>query len=165
MSVIRETDLPGIGRKFLIDTEEGDRVIVILHEDGQRELFCPSPEEPEELMRVMTMTDTEARQLGGIVGGMNYQPTALEKVEHTLDQLSIEWYKLKKGIKAIGRSIGELKIRENTGTVVIASIDTMHKQTVSPGPEYVLTEGMTLVLAGERQNIQKLKRILEVGEA
>ena len=165
MSVIRETDLPGIGRKFLIDTEEGDRVIVILHEDGQRELFCPSPEEPEELMRVMTMTDTEARQLGGIVGGMNYQPTALEKVEHTLDQLSIEWYKLKKGIKAIGRSIGELKIRENTGTVVIASIDTMHKQTVSPGPEYVLTEGMTLVLAGERQNIQNLKRILEVGEA
>ncbi len=165
MSVIRETDLPGIGRKFLIDTEEGDRVIVILHEDGQRELFCPSPEEPEELMRVMTMTDTEARQLGGIVGGMNYQPTALEKAEHTLDQLSIEWYKLKKGIKAIGRSIGELKIRENTGTVVIASIDTMHKQTVSPGPEYVLAEGMTLVLAGERQNIQKLKRILEVGEA
>ncbi|MCQ4086288.1 cation:proton antiporter regulatory subunit [Saccharibacillus sp. JS10] len=165
MSVIRETDLPGIGRKFLIDTEEGDRFIVIVHEDGKRELFCPLPEEPEELMRVMTMTDTEARQLGGIVGGMNYQPTALEKVEHTIDQLSIEWYKLKKGFKAIGRSIGELKVRENTGTVVIASLDKMHKQTVSPGPDYVLAEGMTLVLAGERQNIQKLKRILEVGEA
>ncbi|QDH20064.1 cation:proton antiporter regulatory subunit [Saccharibacillus brassicae] len=165
MSVIRETDLPGIGRKFLIDTEEGDRFIVILHEDGKRELFCPSPEDPEELMSVMTLTDTEARQLGGIVGGMNYQPTALEKVEHTLDQLSIEWYKLKKGMKAIGRSIGDLKIRENTGTIVIAAIETSHKQTVSPGPEYVLAEGMTLVVAGERQNIQTLKRMLEAGEA
>lgn len=165
MSVIRETDLPGIGRKFLIDTEEGERFIVILHEDGKRELFCPSPVEPEELMRVVTLNDTEARQLGGIIGGMNYQPTALEKAEHTLDHLSIEWYKLRRGARAIGRSIGELKIRENTGTVVIASIESSHKQTVSPGPEYILGEGMTLVLAGERQNIQALKRMLEVGEA
>ena len=33
--MIKETELPGIGRKFEIETSGGNRVVVIIHDDGR----------------------------------------------------------------------------------------------------------------------------------
>lgn len=163
MANIRETDLPGIGRKFSVETEESEKISIIVHEDGKREIFHNPPDSPEDYELVVTLGDVEARQIASIIGGMSYRPSGLEQAELSLSQLSIEWYKLKRNMDCLGKTIGDLAIRENTGTVVIASIESSRKQKISPGPEYVLQEGYTLVVAGERSGIQILKQLLERG--
>ncbi|WP_411343485.1 cation:proton antiporter regulatory subunit [Paenibacillus sp. WLX1005] len=162
MAIIRETDLPGIGRKFVVETDDRDQVAIVVHEDGKREVYRNPVSSPDDHELVMTLNDHEARQLASIIGGMSYQPSALEKAELSISKLSIEWYKLKNDTHCIGKTIGELSIREQTGAVIIAGIGAQ-EQRIIPGPEYVLQQGTTLVIAGERNGITALKELLERG--
>lgn len=158
MSIVRESDLIGIGKKYQIETNAGDNMVVIIHDDGRRELYRFDEEENESRC-VMTLSDEESRQVAGIIGGLSYKPKALETVELALDDLLIEWYKVEKSDISTNKSIGELEVRQRTGASIIAAIkdgDT----TINPGPDYIITQGTTLVVAGKRNHIRLLKEII-----
>jgi TrkA domain protein len=163
MSTIRESDLPGIGRKFQIEAQSGDKLIVVVHDDGRRELYHFDPNDPDELLSMVTLNDTEARQVAGIIGGLNYTPKALESMSITLEGLAIEWYKIEPGSAAIGRTIGQLQVRQTTGATVIALIEKDGRKHINPGPDQALTEDLTLVIAGERPHVQAFKRLIAQG--
>jgi K+:H+ antiporter subunit KhtT len=163
MSTIRESDLPGIGRKFQIEAQSGDKLIVVVHDDGRRELYHFDPNDPDELLSMVTLNDTEARQVAGIIGGLNYTPKALESMSITLEGLVIEWYKIEPGSAAIGQTIGQLQVRQTTGATVIALIEKDGRKHINPGPDQALTEDLTLVIAGERPQVQAFKRLIAQG--
>ena len=163
MSTIRESDLPGIGRKFQIETQSGDKLIVVIHDDGRRELYHVDPNDPDELLSMVTLNDTEARQVAGIIGGLNYTPKALESMSITLEDLVIEWYKIEPGSPAIGQTIGQLQVRQTTGATIIAIIEKDGHKHINPGPDQILTDDMTVVVAGERQQVQAFKRLIAQG--
>lgn len=160
---IRETDLPGIGRKYQVVTRTGEKAVIILHDDGRREIYHFDPSDPDESKSVVTLDDEEARQLAGILGGMNYQPKALENIEIALEDLIIEWYKISHHAKCNGVTIGKLMVRQRTGATIIALIEKNQRKTINPGPDHVLASGTTLVIAGERKQISQLKQILSDG--
>src|SRR5262245_543014 len=112
MSTIRESDLPGIGRKFQIEAQNGDKLIVVVHDDGRRELYHFDPNDPDELLSMVTLNDTEARQVAGITGGLNYTPKALETMTIILEGLVIKWYKIEPASALIGQTIGQLQVRQ-----------------------------------------------------
>jgi TrkA domain protein len=157
---VREIDLPGIGKKFHITTRGGDKLVVIIHDDGRRELYHFEYDDPDESISMISMDDDEARIVAAIVGGMTYVPRALEKVDMAFDELIIEWYKIDGSYKAIGKSIGELDVRQNSGAMIIAVIEKNHSKHVNPGPEFVIPAYSTLVVVGEREQQRLFKLIL-----
>ncbi|MDN5696363.1 MAG: cation:proton antiporter regulatory subunit [Rubrobacter sp.] len=157
---IKETDLPGIGRKFQTDTREGERLVIVVHDDGRRELYQFEKNNYEECSASVTLDDTEARQLSGILGGMTYKPRALENVEVAFDDLVIEWYRVSADSEARNKTIGELEIRQRFGVSVIAIIHDDRNKSVNPGPEAVIDAGCTVVASGEREQMNRLREFL-----
>lgn len=157
---VRESDLPGIGRKIQINTRGGDKLIIIIHDDGRREMYHFEYDDPDQSISMITLDDDEARQIAAIVGGMTYTPKALERVDVAFDELIIEWYKTEPGYKSIGKSIGELNVRQNSGAMVIAVVEKNHNKTVNPGPDFVIPSEATLVVVGEREQQRLFKQIL-----
>ncbi|CAM3861300.1 MULTISPECIES: cation:proton antiporter regulatory subunit [Paenibacillus] len=162
MSIIRESDLPGIGKKFVIQARSGDKLVVVIHDDGRREMYHFEDDNPDETISQITLEDDEARQIAGIIGGMTYKPKALETIEVTLEDLIIEWARIEPHYKCVDKTIAELEVRQRTGANVLAIVKR-NEQKINPGPSDILTAGSTLVLAGERKQIKQLKELLVNG--
>ena len=164
MSTVSEAYLPGVGRKFEIETLRGDRLVIVIHDDGDREIYFFDRKNLDRPASVITLKDGEARQIAGIVGGLSYVPRALPTAEVVLDDLVLDWFTIEKGAAAIGKTIRELQARTATGASIVSLIEANHEKRTNPGAETVLNEGATLILAGDRKTIADLKKLLTTGK-
>ncbi|WP_079506921.1 cation:proton antiporter regulatory subunit [Mesobacillus jeotgali] len=153
---IRESELPGIGYKFEIITKNQDKLVVVIHDDGRREIYHFDEDDHEEVISNVTFTDSEARQIAGILGGMAYKPKALEKVDFAFDDIIVEWYQVEPNAPAINKTIGEIDIRSNYGVTVIAIKKRSTKKSQNPGPDTVIELGDTLVISGDRDKLKEV---------
>ncbi len=160
MAGIREVDLPAIGRKFEIELRSGDRAAVVVHDNGRREIYVFSPDDPEQAISALVLDDEEARQVAAIVGGLSYTPKALETARIALDDVVLEWCRIEPGSPVIDHTIGALQVRQRTGATIFAIIDPDHKSVVNPGPDQRISSGCTVVAAGERQHIRNLQAMI-----
>jgi TrkA domain protein len=163
MSTISESNLPGIGRKFLVETASGDRLAIVIHDDGTRELYHFQRKNPDRSELVVTLTDSEARQIAGIVGGLTYVPKALPSAEIVLDDLLLQWYTIEEGSACVGKTIRDLQVRTVSGASIVSIIEPDRVKRINPEADTVLNEGATLILAGDRRTIAALKRLLVHG--
>ena len=163
MSSISERNLPGIGRKFQIETLSGDRLIVIIHDDGRRELYHYLRNKFDRAISVLTLTDGEARQIAGIVGGLTYVPKALPSEEVVLDDLVLEWFTIENGAFCVGKTIRELQARTLTGASIVSIIEPNRVKRTNPEADTLINKEATLILAGDRSNINSLKKLLVNG--
>jgi TrkA domain protein len=149
---IREHDLPGVGKKFAIVTGEGDRMTVIIHNTGAREIyhFKKGEDYPFHAIR---LTDAEARKMGAVLGGAYFQPPLAATMDMVMEQLSIEWLKVEAGSPLEGKTIQESAIRQQTGASVIAILrgGSAHP---NPQPADLIFAGDTLMVIGDRQQVE-----------
>lgn len=152
---IREIELPGIGKKFVIFNQNEEKTVIIIHDDGKREIYTYEKGDEEESVSNVTFNDEEARQIAGILGGMVYKPKDLEEIDMQFgNDFGIKWKKVEKDAPAVNQSIGDIGIRHKYGIMIIAIIRHDKTKLLNPGPETTLEEGDTLVISGEKSNIK-----------
>jgi K+:H+ antiporter subunit KhtT len=150
---VREVDLPGVGRKFALVTNQGERLTVIIHNTGDRELYN-FREDEDFPFHALRLEDDEARKLSAILGGAYFQPTSGASVDLVFEQLSIEWLKVGSESRLAQRTIGELDIRKNTGASVLALL--RGKQVIAnPQPDERIEVGDTVMVAGAHDQVNR----------
>ena len=164
MSSISESNLPGVGRKFQVETLSGDRLTIVIHDDGTRELYHFRRKNFDRPASVLRLADGEARQIAGIIGGLTYVPKALPATEVVLEDLVLEWFTIPEGAAAIGQTISTLQLRTKTGSSIVSIIEPNRTTRTNPEAATLLNEGATLILAGDRRSNAKLKRLLVYGK-
>jgi len=164
MSSISESNLPGVGRKFQVETLSGDRLTIVIHDDGTRELYHFSRKNLDRPASVLRLTDGEARQIAGIVGGLTYVPKSLPSTEVVLEDLVLEWFTLPQGAFATGKTISELQLRTQTGASIVSIIEPNRITRTNPEAATLLNDSATLILAGDRRSNAKLKHLLVAGK-
>lgn len=153
---VREIELPGIGKKFDVSLSSGERLILVVHLTGEREVFLFRPQEEEPCFQ-LTLTDEEAREVALILGGAAFKPTPLPQAEMVLKGMVIEWLNVVRGSPLVNNSIADLQIRKRTGVSVIA-IRREGEIIPNPDPSEKILEGDTLLLIGTGEQMLRFRQ-------
>ena len=159
---LRETRLPGIGYKFAFTTERGGRISVILHNDGQREIYYYARRSTDEPTAVIDLGDEEARQLDAVLGGTYERPRIVEVLEMALGERQIEWVLVPNTSPAIGKTLAECAFRARTGITIIAIL--REPEPISGAqPGDMIERGDTIVAVGKAGQFAAFRRMLAEG--
>ena len=155
---IREHDLPGVGKKFTLTTGSGDRMTVIIHNTGHREIYHFKKDEDFPFYAIR-MEDAEARKFGAVLGGAYFQPAVAESMEMVLEQLSVEWLRVRSDSPLHGQTIADAAVRKHTGASIIAILRD-GRAFPNPQPTDVIRAGDTLMVVGDREQVTRFKSLL-----
>jgi len=160
---VRETRLPGDGKKFTMRTHLGEDVCAVVHIDGRRELYH-RPDPDEDSNAVIVLNDEEAHELGSILGGVVYQPELLDKLEIVLKDLAIDWIDIPETSPIVGLTVATCRIRTTTGGTIVAIIRP-EGAIAMPHPDEVIRPRDTLVVITTPETFEALKRLVAEGPA
>lgn len=159
MAQVTETQLPGVGVRHDFVTKEGNRVGVLWHRSGRRELLLYDRADPDACRAVVALDPEDTHTLAELLGSSQVTE-ALGAVQQQVHGLAIDWLTVAPGSAIDGTTLGDAAIRTRTGVSIVAII--REGTTVpSPGPEFVLQEDDVAVAVGTPEGLEKLYELLE----
>ncbi|HVM09492.1 MAG TPA: cation:proton antiporter regulatory subunit [Acidimicrobiales bacterium] len=158
MSEVRETRLPGVGVRLEFETEGGERVAVIAHRSGRRELVVYDRDDPDAAGTVVQLTTDDSRTLSELLGASQVSEV-LTVMRQQVEGLAIEWLTLTEASPFKDATIAEGAFRTRTGTSIVAVLrgDTT---IPAPGPEHRFEPHDTVVAVGTPEGLEQLRRLL-----
>jgi TrkA domain protein len=151
MEFFKQTELPGIGKRFSIKLSTGQIVSIIIHHSGKREIYIL--DEDGDVECTVTLTDQEAREMGMILAGAYYQPVTGDKMELILKQMVMEWVELPEDSPLVGKTLAEANVRKKTGVIVIGVVRN-NEMIPAPDPKnFRFQPGDILIAVGNREQI------------
>ncbi|VBB47399.1 TrkA-C domain protein [uncultured Desulfatiglans sp.] len=157
---VKTSELPGIGKSYALETAEGARLVVIVHHQGNREFYYFEDPDQDDPSQTFLLTDEEARQVGTILLGVDYQPVTDDRMEFLMKNLRVDWLKVAPESCLAGKSILESQIRKRTGATVIA-IQRREKMIGSPDVNEVIQPGDILMSIGTRDQTKTLESLCQ----
>ncbi len=157
---IKTSDLPGIGKRYSFETAEGETLVMIFHQNGQRELYHFAGSDEDEPDFTMKLNDEEARQLGTLFLGVDYQPVADDRVELFLKNVRIGWVQVEPESELVNKKIIDTRVRSKTGATIIG-IQRGQEIIGSPDIDEVILPGDTLMVIGNREQTKKVDSLCQ----
>jgi TrkA domain protein len=139
MSVVNEIPLPGIGVRYEFVTHDGDRVAVVHHRSGVRELVLFERDDPDTSHDLLRLGPEDGRTLAELLG-VSQVAKDLAELERDVEGLAVD--------------------RLPLGAASPFDGDEAHP---APGPEFALRGGDTLVVVGTPRGIEELAIVLRPG--
>lgn len=155
---IKSVDLPGIGKKYTMHSSDGLLFVIIIHHSGRREIYFMADADDDEPILTFELNDEEARNVGAILLGADYQPVSDERAELLVNTIRVEWIEVCTRSPLAHKSIKEAQIRKTTGVTVIG-IKRKEEVIGSPDVHEVVLPGDVLMAIGKRDQIKSLKSL------
>ncbi|OIJ09367.1 potassium transporter TrkA [Anaerobacillus arseniciselenatis] len=149
---VKVTDLPHIGKKVTLITAKREKINIISHYCGKRDLYFSQHEDDDEADYAVELSSQETRELGAQLLGATYQPVDQEQVKFLKGKLVMEWFNVSVSSKFVDKTITDSNIRQQTGVSIIA-ITRGDDTIITPAPDEVIKVGDTLMVAGKREHI------------
>lgn len=157
---VKTSELPGIGKSYSFETAEGARLVVIVHHQGNREIYYFEDPDQDDPNQTFLLTDEEARQLGTILLGVDYQPITDDRMEFLMKNLRVDWLKVAPASCLAGKSILQSQVRKRTGATIIA-IQRAETMIGSPDVDEVIQPGDILMSIGTRDQTKSLESLCQ----
>lgn len=162
MPRIEETQLPGVGLRHDFITRAGDRIGVISHRTGRRELLIYDRGDPDACRDVVRLDEDEGHALAEVLGGSRVAESLGTMMQQSVEGLTIDWLPVDASWQCAGQTVAETRLRARTGVSIVAVVrgaDTV----AAPGPEFRLQDGDTLVVVGPPDGIKDALVCLQGG--
>jgi len=157
MTEIEETLLPGVGVRHELTTAAGERVSVLTHRDGRRELAVYDRDDRDLCRTVLHLRESEAATVAELLGASVVSEAA--RAVQRLEGVALGWIEIPDTSPFAGRSVGEGRLRTETGTSIVAIV--RGEQTIpAPGPQDRLAVGDTVVAVGTDEGLDQLRALL-----
>lgn len=163
MGKVMQCDLPSIGKKFTLELDSGDKLVIVIHLSGEREVF-KFKKDSDEPVSVTSLTDEEAHQVGAILAGTYFQPIIEEERKLTMKNITMEWIKISPDSTLVNKKIEELDIRKVTG-VSITTIIRGETIISNPSSDEIIKPEDTLIIIGNNEQIKNFMSIFYTSEA
>jgi TrkA domain protein len=158
MAGVTETQLPGIGVRHEFTTSSGERLSVLVHRTGRREIGVYDRADSDACSTVLHLSPDDTRVLAELLGGSPVSE-AVTGVQQ-LEGISIDWIRIQPDAAQAGSTIGEGQLRTRTGSSVVALVRGS-ETLAAPGPEEVLAPGDVAVAVGTPDGLRQLRALLE----
>jgi TrkA domain protein len=156
---VYESEVPGVGRKFELELTGDKSAVVVVHHDGRCELFRrDGPDADGE--KILDLKGEQANRLGSILEGAYFESVDVDSLSVPLGDAIIEWVEVVDDSPVAGKTLGESRIRTETGTSIIA-IQRGEETISNPPPETELEPGDLLVAVGTREEQAQLDALVE----
>jgi TrkA domain protein len=157
MTEVTETQLPGVGVRHEFSTAAGERLAVLSHRTGRREIAVYDRVDPDACSTVLHLNPDDTRTRAALLGG-NPVSVAVTAVQQ-LEGVAIDWVRVPASSTHAGSTIGDGRLRTRTGTSVVAVVrgDTT---VPAPGPEVELRAGDLIVAVGTPEGLRALRDLL-----
>lgn len=163
MTDVERVKLPGIGVLHKFHNEQGNKIGVVSHRAGYRDLVVfPSADDGSDSCKVsVRLEDDEARTLAELLGGTKVTDDV--RALQSVPGLAIDWLDVGYSSACAGQELGHRKIAGAEGVSIVAVI--RGDETIpSPSPEFRIFPGDTLVAVGRPDAVAKLFKVLQGGE-
>jgi TrkA domain protein len=158
MTEISETKLPGVGTLHEFECRSGDRVGVISHHAGRREMVIYDADDHDRVSESITITPDEARALADLLGGTSVIER-LDDLRHDIAGLVIDWLPISRHSPFVGHAIGDTALRTRTGVSIVALVRG-DDALPAPGPDETLRADDTAVVVGTADGIDAAAQLL-----
>ncbi len=150
---VRETELPGIGKKILFKLKNGDEITIVARNIGVKDLYIIESGKDEPSFFI-SLDEEEAKEIGIALIGAEYKASIQpEKLDFIAKELAMEWVKVGEKSTFCGKTIGEMQIRKKTGATIVG-IMRGDEFIPGPGPEEKILAGDLLLVIGKMRNIK-----------
>jgi TrkA domain protein len=157
MPDVSETLLPGVGVRHEFVTAGGERVAVLTHRTGRREIAVYDRADPDRCTAVLHLSHDDTRTLAEL--GASPISEAVSAVQQRLEGLAIDWVTIPPGSPVVGTTIAEGTFRTRTGASIVAVV--RGATTIpAPEPDHRFEAGEVAVAVGTTDGLAQLRGLL-----
>lgn len=156
---IREQRLPGIGHRYELTANRGQRLVLVVQHDGGRTLSIGTPG-ADEPVAVLSLTGDQAVAVAALLTGARFTIDTSEDDRTSADEIAIETVVLGPGSPAIGVTVEDMALPADSDATILAVIRDESPELIEDDPVDPCHAGDRVVVSARRDRLVDVVQML-----